>query len=76
VTLRWQPVEGAIGYLGHRADAPGGPFAPVDHLGGDVLLMSADTLRSEQVTGHFQDGVLMLEFDLPQPGAAMIEVLA
>ncbi|SDS78461.1 GH39 family glycosyl hydrolase [Actinopolymorpha singaporensis] len=37
VTLRWQPVEGAVGYLVHRADAREGPFAPVDHLGGDVL---------------------------------------
>lgn len=37
VTLRWQPVEGAIGYLVHRAEAPGAPFIPVDHLGGDVL---------------------------------------
>lgn len=37
VTLRWQPVEGAIGYLVHRANTPGAPFTPVDHLGGDVL---------------------------------------
>jgi xylan 1,4-beta-xylosidase len=36
VTLRWRPVEGAIGYLVHRAE-PGGVPAPVDHLGGDVL---------------------------------------
>jgi xylan 1,4-beta-xylosidase len=36
VTLRWQPVDGAIGYLVHRAE-PGSEPAPVDHLGGDVL---------------------------------------
>jgi xylan 1,4-beta-xylosidase len=37
VLLRWQPVDGAIGYLVHRAPAEGGDFAPVDHQGGDVL---------------------------------------
>ncbi|MCG5212938.1 GH39 family glycosyl hydrolase [Streptosporangium soli] len=37
VTLRWQPVEGAVGYLVHRAEGAAGPFAPVDHQGGDVL---------------------------------------
>jgi xylan 1,4-beta-xylosidase len=37
VTLRWQPVEGAAGYLVHRGDSAEGPFRPVDHLGGDVL---------------------------------------
>jgi len=36
VTLRWHPVDGAIGYLVHRAE-PGGEPSPVDHLGGDVL---------------------------------------
>jgi xylan 1,4-beta-xylosidase len=36
VTLRWEPVPGAIGYLVHRAE-PGGEQKPVDHLGGDVL---------------------------------------
>ncbi|HZC27999.1 MAG TPA: xylan 1,4-beta-xylosidase, partial [Actinopolymorphaceae bacterium] len=37
-------------------------------------LKGADTLRSEQLAGRFDDGVLVLEFDLPQPGAALIEV--
>ena len=37
VTLRWSAVTGACGYLVERADAPGGPFAAVDHGGGDVL---------------------------------------
>ncbi|HWM38659.1 MAG TPA: hypothetical protein VNS49_16220, partial [Streptomyces sp.] len=38
VTLRWEPVEGAIGYLVHRAPAgsPQDALTPVDHLGGDV----------------------------------------
>jgi xylan 1,4-beta-xylosidase len=37
VTLRWEPVEGAIGYLVHRAPAADGPWEPVDHHGRDVL---------------------------------------
>ncbi|MFC7546698.1 xylan 1,4-beta-xylosidase [Plantactinospora sp. GCM10030261] len=41
VRLTWRPVEGAVGYLVHRAplrgDEVSGPYAPVDHLGGDVL---------------------------------------
>ena len=38
VTLDWPPVPGAIGYLVHRADAPEGPYAPLDHRGGDTVL--------------------------------------
>lgn len=37
VTLDWQPVPGAIGYLVYRAPDEAGAFDPVDHLGGDVL---------------------------------------
>jgi xylan 1,4-beta-xylosidase len=37
VTLRWEPVADAIGYLVHRAESPDGPWAPVDHGGRDVL---------------------------------------
>ncbi|MDQ6711371.1 MAG: xylan 1,4-beta-xylosidase [Candidatus Dormibacteraeota bacterium] len=37
MTLRWDPVEGAAGYVVQRADAAGGPFQTVDHHGGDVL---------------------------------------
>src|SRR5258708_5857510 len=37
VTLRWQSVDGAVGYLVHRGASPAGPFEPVDHGGGDVL---------------------------------------
>ncbi|HZB49448.1 MAG TPA: glycosyl hydrolase, partial [Mycobacteriales bacterium] len=37
VTLDWDPVPGAIGYLVHRADRPDGDFVPVDHGGNDVL---------------------------------------
>ena len=39
VTLRWEPVAGAVGYLVHRAPAGAArdDLTPVDHLGGDVL---------------------------------------
>lgn len=37
VTVTWQPVEGAVGYLVHRAASPDGPFEPVDHRSRDVL---------------------------------------
>jgi xylan 1,4-beta-xylosidase len=37
VTLSWKPVPGAVGYLVHRASAPDGPCAVLDHGGGDVL---------------------------------------
>jgi xylan 1,4-beta-xylosidase len=41
VLLDWEPVEGALGYLVHRAGGDGGPFEPVDHGGGDVLAVPA-----------------------------------
>jgi xylan 1,4-beta-xylosidase len=37
VTLRWKPVDGAIGYVVHRARRPEGPWEPVDHGGRDVI---------------------------------------
>jgi len=39
VTLHWESVAGAVGYLVHRAPAgsPRDALQPVDHLGGDVL---------------------------------------
>ncbi len=39
VTLRWEPVAGAVGYLVHRAAAGSArdDLTPVDHQGGDVL---------------------------------------
>lgn len=36
VTLDWEPVEGACGYLVHRGE-PGGELSPLDHRGMDVL---------------------------------------
>jgi xylan 1,4-beta-xylosidase len=37
VTISWTPVEGAVGYLVHRAPTADGPFQPVDQGGGDLL---------------------------------------
>jgi len=37
VTLDWDPVPGAVGYLVHRAASGSGPFEVVDHGGNDVL---------------------------------------
>ena len=37
VTLAWEPVEGAIGYLVQRASGEDGSFEPVDHGGRDVV---------------------------------------
>ena len=41
VTLEWDRVPGAAGYLVYRADRSGGPFEPLDHGGGDVLAVPA-----------------------------------
>jgi hypothetical protein len=37
VTVDWEPVEGAAGYLVHRAATADGPFEPIDQHTGDVL---------------------------------------
>lgn len=37
VTLRWDAVPGALGYLVSRSEHSSGPFEAVDHGGGDVL---------------------------------------
>jgi xylan 1,4-beta-xylosidase len=42
VSLRWTPVPGAIGYVVHRAAAREGPWEPLDHGGGDHLVMPPD----------------------------------
>ena len=39
VTLDWDPVPGAAGYLVYRA--AGEPYEPLDHGGGDVLAVPA-----------------------------------
>src|SRR6266567_4059339 len=38
VTLRWQPVAGAMGYFVHRSESANGPFSRLNHGGeGDTL---------------------------------------
>jgi xylan 1,4-beta-xylosidase len=37
VTIDWRPVEGAVGYLVHRAAASDGPWAAIDNRAGDLL---------------------------------------
>jgi xylan 1,4-beta-xylosidase len=37
VTIDWSPVDGAAGYLVHRAQSAHGPFKAIDHQVGDVL---------------------------------------
>ncbi len=44
VTLDWERVDGAIGYLVHVAAGAAGPFTPLDHGGGDVLAVPAPPL--------------------------------
>ncbi|MER5768787.1 glycoside hydrolase [Streptomyces sp. NPDC001985] len=58
VLLDWTPVDGALGYLVHRADTAEGPFEPLDHLGGDVLAVPhppyADTLAEPGRGYHYR----------------------
>ena len=37
VTLDWRRVDGAAGYVVHRATAAGGPWRAIDHKAGDLL---------------------------------------
>lgn len=37
VTVDWEPVAGAIGYIVQRAPSESGPFVPIDQHTGDVL---------------------------------------
>jgi xylan 1,4-beta-xylosidase len=37
VTIDWRPVEGAAGYVVHRATAADGPWHAIDHGAGDLL---------------------------------------
>ncbi|MFJ6948715.1 hypothetical protein ACISU4_29440, partial [Streptomyces wuyuanensis] len=56
VLLDWDPVDGALGYVVHRSDSVDGPFAPLDHGGGDMPVVPhppyADT-RVEAGRGYW-----------------------
>ena len=57
VTVAWAPVDGAAGYLVHRADTPGGELVPIDNHGGDVLAVPhgpfVDTTLAPGATGWY-----------------------
>jgi xylan 1,4-beta-xylosidase len=57
VTLRWSPVDGAVGYLVQRATGSDGALQPVDHGGRDVLAVPgpqyADTTGAPGTTYRY-----------------------
>ena len=69
VTLDWQPVPGAIGYLVLRADDVDGPYPVIDHRGGDVLAVPhppyADTTGEPGRVYHYAVAAVS---DVRQPG--------
>jgi xylan 1,4-beta-xylosidase len=69
VTLDWQPVRGAIGYLVLRADDVNGPYPVIDHRGGDVLAVPhppyADTTCEPGRAYHYAVAAIS---DINQPG--------
>ncbi|HWG63556.1 MAG TPA: hypothetical protein VG253_17835 [Streptosporangiaceae bacterium] len=78
VTVSWDPVPGAAGYLVHRADSPDGPFRPVDHGGGDVLAVPsgpyADPVADGHAPGYYAVAAVVGPDDagpLSRPAAAM-----
>jgi xylan 1,4-beta-xylosidase len=54
VTVTWDAVAGAAGYLVHRSSTRSGPFEIVDHGGGDVLVIP-DCLYADTTAGHGPD---------------------
>jgi xylan 1,4-beta-xylosidase len=57
VTVDWEPVAGAIGYIVQRAPSPSGPFTPIDQQTGDVLAVPhgpyLDTTGSSDATAWY-----------------------
>jgi xylan 1,4-beta-xylosidase len=54
VTVSWDAVAGAVGYLVHRGSTESGPFEVVDHRGRDVLVIP-DRLYADTTAGHGAD---------------------
>jgi xylan 1,4-beta-xylosidase len=53
LTLRWSPVEGAVGYLIYRAEDPDGPWAELDHGNSDVRPVTGPPYSdADVVPGH------------------------
>jgi xylan 1,4-beta-xylosidase len=74
VTISWQPVAGALGYLVHRSQDRGGPFEPVDHGGRDVLAVPASGYADTtgEVGRRYWYAVASVT-DLDQPTSALSE---
>lgn len=69
VTVDWEPVPGAVGYLVLRADDADGPYPVIDHRGGDVLAVPhppyADTTCEPGRAYHYAVAAIS---DINQPG--------
>jgi xylan 1,4-beta-xylosidase len=52
VGLTWEPVEGAIGYLVHRASAADGPYQPIEQPDVDVPAVPAPAYTHTGAVGH------------------------
>lgn len=76
VTITWDPVRGALGYLVHRSEQPDGPFEAVDHGGRDVLAVPtsgyADTTGEVARTYWYAVATVA---DLEQPPSELSEVV-
>jgi xylan 1,4-beta-xylosidase len=82
VTLTWDEVPGAAGYLVHRADHEEGPYTPLDHQGGDLLSVPDTTYADTTVEpgkSHWYavvavaDAVVTGPLSTPVPAAALPE---
>jgi xylan 1,4-beta-xylosidase len=75
VTLHWDSVEGAAGYLVHVGPGPDGPFEPLDHGGRDVLAVPhgpyVDTTASSGVQRWYAVAAVA-DVDLVGPRSAPV----
>ena len=76
MTLVWEPVEGAMGYLVQRAPGDGGSFEPVDHGGRDVVSVPGpvycDTTGERGVRYRYAvSSVAAVEADPGEPSGAV-----
>jgi xylan 1,4-beta-xylosidase len=80
VTLRWEPVEGAIGYLLHRGPSADGPWEPIDHGGMDVLShpgpVYADTTGKPRLDYFYAVASVAAEEDGPGELSAPVQARA
>ena len=77
VTVDWEPVPGAVGYLVLRADDVDGSYPVIDHRGGDVLAVPhppyADTTCEPGRAYHYAVAAIS---DVNQPGRRSAPVSA